>query len=351
MRKLCALIIVLLVCNMVLPISAVASSEPHVSASCAVLFEPTTGAILYEKSKDKQVPMASTTKIMTGYLALCHGNLGDMVEIPNEACGIEGSSIYMEAGEILSLNDLLYALLLQSANDAATAIAIHVGGTLEHFVEMMNETASRLGLQNTHFENPHGLDAPNHHTTAMDLAKLASVAMEHEMFSQIVSTVKYTIPKGNEGDVRVLVNHNKLLRMYDGASGVKTGFTKKSGRCLVGAAEKNGLTFISVTLDAPNDWNDHIQLFEYGFSKMENRLICPAESFVFPLPIWGEEALGYCTNMEDVYAILPKDAPTPEYTLSLPHYLTAPLKKGRVVGHLHFTHQGNSLADVSLVIK
>ena len=351
MKKLAFLLVCVMLLS-VLPFSTSAHGEEiGVSAAHAILYEPATDTILFEKDKDVSAPMASTTKIMTAYVALKYGNLGDVVTISQDACGIEGSSIYMEPGEQLSLEQLLYALLLQSANDAAAAIALHVGGTVEHFVEMMNEEAGQLGLLNTHFENPHGLDSPGHFTTAYDLAKLTAIALENDIFSKIVKTTRHSIPKGNDGDVRVLINHNKLLRMYDGAVGVKTGFTKKSGRCLVGAAEQNGLTLITVTLDAPSDWNDHTRLFDYGFSKMENRLICKEESFTFALPIWGRDEMGYCTNVEPLYAILPKDADTPTYTISLPHYLTSPLKSGCVVGNLHFSHNGTSIGDIPLVIK
>ena len=351
MRKLRILVISTLLFSTLLPSLPVRAEELSLSAEHAVLYEPTTDTVLYGKGEHLRAPMASTTKIMTAYVAFQHGNLSDIVSIPAAACGIEGSSIYLQAGESLSLEDLLYALLLQSANDAATAIALHIGGSLETFSNMMNESALALGLTNTHFVNPHGLDDPEHYTTAYDLAKITSAAMERDDFCRMVSTIKHSIPKGNAGDVRILVNHNKLLRMYDHATGVKTGFTKKSGRCLVGAAEQNGLSLISVTLDAPNDWNDHKKLLDFGFSKMENRLLCDSEAFSFALPVWGRNETALSTNKEAAHAILPKDAPPLEYTIDLPHHLTAPLKHGRAVGSINFIYEGRIVSSVPLVIK
>lgn len=335
-----------------LPLAAVTSlSSPSVSAHHAALYEPVTDTFLYEKNGDERAPMASTTKIMTALVALERGDLETVVTIPDEACHIEGSSIYMTPGEHLTLRELLYALLLQSANDAATAIAISVGGSVPEFARMMNERAQEMGLQNTHFVNPHGLDDPEHYTTAHDLARITACAMEIPVFRDIVGTVKYRIPQGDGGDMRVLFNHNKLLRLYRDSVGVKTGFTKKSGRCLVGAACRDGVTLISVTLDAPNDWNDHITLFEYGFSRMENRLLAEKGSFLYSLPVIGKEGgTVLCTNSEDATAILARDEEAPEVKLDLPHYLTSRGRVGAVVGHLQFYRGDRLVCEVPLVI-
>ncbi len=330
------------------PVNAYAAGV-SVSAQHAVLYEPTTGMILYEKNGDKRAPMASTTKIMTALVALEAGNIDRMITIEPEDCGVEGSSIYMVAGEKLSLRELLYALLLQSANDAAVAIARHVGGSVEAFADMMNARVETLGLKNTHFMNPHGLDDPEHYTSAKDLAYIAAAALDNSTFAEIVSATKHTIP-GRDGGVRVLVNHNKLLRMYKDAVGVKTGFTKKSGRCLVGAAEKDGLTFITVTLNAPNDWNDHIRLFEKGFDTLENRLIADAGEFIYELPMADKKnTYGYCTNEEAIYAPLPKNAPSPEVVLDLPHFFLGNEKKGSVIGRVSFRYNDKIIAQCPLV--
>ncbi len=339
-----------LLAGFLLPLSAV-SSQPSVSAHHAVLYEPTTGVFLYEKNADARAPMASTTKIMTALVAIEEGNIDRTVTITEEDCGIEGSSIYMTPGETLTIRDLLYALLLQSANDAAVAIARNVAGSIENFATMMNARCKDFGLKNTHFANPHGLDDPAHYTTARELSCIAAVALENPTFKEIVSTKKHSIP-GKDGGVRVLVNHNKLLRMYEGAIGVKTGFTKKSGRCLVGAAEKDGLMFVTVTLDAPNDWSDHIQLFDLGFSMLENRCLCNAEEFIYELPVMGEKnRFGYCINTEAVYAPLPHDAPPPDVVLNLPHFFIGNEKKGSVVGSISFQYKGKTIAESPLVYQ
>ena len=236
------------------------------SASSAILYCPSTDSVLYQKNADERRPIASTTKIMTALTVLRRGgDLDRLCAIPPEACGIEGTSVYLKPGEILSIRDLLYALLLQSANDAATALAVLTSGSVPAFADEMNRIAGELGLQNTRFMNPHGLDHPEHYSTARDLACLAAAAFDEITFREIVSTRRYSI-SAPDGGRRVLVNHNKLLNRYPDCVGVKTGFTKKSGRCLVSAAERDGVLLISVTLNDPNDWNDHTVLFDYGFS-------------------------------------------------------------------------------------
>ena len=346
------LFVTVLIAAVLVPLYAFATmTDTTVSARRAALYEPVTDTFLFEKNGDDRAPMASTTKVMTALVVLERAQLDKSVIIPPEACGIEGSSIYMSPGERLSVRDLLYALLLQSANDAAAALAITVGGSIEGFAELMNERAQALSLSNTHFINPHGLDASEHYTSAKDLAKITAAAMELQDFRDMVGTVKYTIPSGNDGSARVLFNHNRLLRLYGDAIGVKTGFTKKSGRCLVGAACRDGLTLISVTLDAPNDWNDHIRLFDYGFSKIENRLLCPARAFSGSIPLAdgsGTEQL--CTNSEEARAILPTGADSPEVRIILPHFLFTRQKDGSVIGSLQYYYKGRMVGEVPLVI-
>ena len=346
------LLVAVLIASLLIPLYALsAATDTAVSARRAALFEPVTGTFLFDKNGDERAPMASTTKVMTALVVLEEANLNQMVTIPPEACGIEGSSIYMKPGEHLTVRDLLYALLLQSANDAAAALAITVSGSIEGFAQRMNERAESLGLSNSHFANPHGLDDPEHYTSAKDLAKVTAAAMEIQDFRDMVGTVKYTIPSGNDGSTRVLFNHNRLLHLYGDAIGVKTGFTKKSGRCLVGAACRDGLTLISVTLDAPNDWNDHIRLFDYGFSKMENRLLSAARTFSYRLPVTdGKDSEQLCTNAEDVRAILPIGAEMPEMRVNLPHFLVTRQKDGAVVGSLQYYYKGKMIAEVPLII-
>lgn len=231
-----------------------------ISAQRAILMDGCTGRVIYEKNADERSLIASTTKIMTALVVCQQCNVLDRVRIPKEAVGIEGSSMYLKEGEILTVQELLYGLMLQSGNDAAVALAIYCGGTVEGFAELMNDKARALGLNGSHFVNPNGLDAPGHYSTARDLAVLAAYAMEDPVFAQTVSTKQIRI-----GD-RYLTNHNKLLWQVEGAEGVKTGFTKAAGRILVSSANRQGRRLICVTINAPDDWRDHAALYQQGFA-------------------------------------------------------------------------------------
>lgn len=231
-----------------------------ISAEKAILMDGQTGHVLYEKKADTRSLIASTTKIMTALIVCEQCNILDRMRIPKEAVGIEGSSMYLREGEVLTLQELLYGLMLQSGNDAAVALAIYCGGTAEGFAQLMNDKAHLLGMNNTHFENPNGLDSPGHYSTARDLAILTAYAMENPIFRQTVSTKTVKVSG------RVLTNHNKLLWRVEGADGVKTGFTKAAGRILVSSAMRQGRRLVAVTINAPNDWTDHEALLRDGFS-------------------------------------------------------------------------------------
>ena len=252
-----------------------------VSARSAVLMDSATGRILYEKACDRKSLIASTTKIMTALIICEHCNVLDRVKIPKEAVGIEGSSIYLREGEILTVQELLYGLMLHSGNDAAVALAIYCGGTIEGFAELMNDKARALGLSQTHFSNPSGLDAQDHYSTARDLAILASYAMENPIFSKIVATKSVKIGE------RCLRNHNKLLWQLEGAEGVKTGYTKAAGRILVSSVNRQGRRLVVVTIAAPDDWNDHCVLMEQGFSQFRIRQIIEEGAVLGTLEIAG----------------------------------------------------------------
>ena len=217
--------------------------------------------------------MASTTKIMTAVVTLENADLFAKVTVPSVAVGVEDSSMYLAKDETLLVKELLYGLMLTSGNDAATALAYYVGkGNIQTFVDMMNSKAKALGLENTNFTNPSGLPDDNHFTTARELAKITCYALQNPVFAKITATAKVTIGH------RTLVNHNKMLSMYDGAIGVKTGFTKKAGRCLVSAATRNGVTLVCVTLNAHDDWNDHISALDSGFERCKKIVFHPKHS-------------------------------------------------------------------------
>lgn len=237
-----------------------------VSAQAAILMDVESGRILFEKNSEGQLRIASITKIMTAIVALENGKLTDKVETSSNAYRVEGSSIYLKLGEKLTLEDMLYGLMLRSGNDAAVAIAEHIGESVDGFVFLMNQKAQELGMSKTVFSNPHGLDThEEHYSTAKDMALLTAYAMKNEDFATIVGTKRKTAPLAGEKWDRIWYNKNKLLALYPYADGVKTGYTKRASRTLVSSATKDGHRLIAVTLNAPNDWNDHINMFEYGF--------------------------------------------------------------------------------------
>lgn len=334
-------------------ITVYATGEPkrkNISAKAAVLYQPDTDSFLFAKNADVRLPMASTTKIMTALVALENSELSDLVEIPGDAVGVEGSSAYLSEGEVLTMEELLYALLLRSANDGAVAIACQIGGDVSGFADMMNERAKSLGLENTSFKNPHGLDDEEHYTTAADLAKIAAEALRNENLKKICSTYKKSF--ATEDKSRLYVNHNKLLNMYDGCIGMKTGYTKKSGRCLVGAAERDGLTFIAVTLDAPDDWRDHRELFDLGFNTLERVVLAEEGDYTYSLPVSGGDKDSVTVkNTEGASLILPKGEHSINEYIKLSETTKAPIRSGDVFGEVIFTLDGEKISSVKLVAE
>ena len=312
-----------------------------VSARGAVLMEADSKEIIFGQNENARLPMASTTKIMTALVALESLPMDTTVKITPESVGVEGSSIYLCEGETLTLEQLLYALLLESANDAAVAIAVAVSGSVEAFAEKMNERAKILGLTNTHFVNPHGLDAEEHYTTAYELALITCEAMKNPVFREISATDRKTIPLHGEEGVRLLLNHNKLLSSYEGCIGGKTGYTKKTGRCLVSAAERDGITLVAVTLNAPDDWRDHTAMLDYGFGMYETVPLCDIGSFSSPLwLISGTQEYVMVENTEALSAVLRVDHGDILCIVELPRFEFAPVSAGQTVGRLRFYEAG-----------
>jgi len=325
---------------------------PGVSAQSAILIEAQSGEIVYEKNAHVRLPMASTTKIMTAIVAMEYADPATIVEISPAAVGVEGSSIYLYAGERLSLENLLYALLLESANDAAVAIAIAVAGSVDAFAELMNLKAAALGLTDTHFTNPHGLDHEQHYTTASDLSKIATYCMQNSLFRTIVATQRMTIPLHDTEGVRLLLNHNRLLRTYEGTIGLKTGFTKRSGRCLVSAAERDGITLIAVTLNAPDDWDDHTHMFDYGFERFESQLLQSANGFKHSIPIiGGTQAAVTVSNQSEVRVVLPKHHGPIDLICEAPRWISGSILQGQELGKLVWYCDGEIIASVPLLAQ
>lgn len=333
------------------PSGTVATPDLSLSARSAVLIDG-DGHVLMAQNADTPLPMASTTKIMTALVALETMSLDSLIAIPAGAVGVEGSSIYLTPGEKLTLEELLYALMLESANDAAVAIAIAVAGSTDSFVDLMNKRAESLELQSTHFDNPHGLDSDTHQTTARELAIIAAEAFKNKDFCRIAGTYRQTIPMGGDGEARLLVNHNRLLRSYDGVIGGKTGFTKKSGRCLVTAAERDGLRLIAVTLSDPDDWRDHESMLDYGFAEYERVEICNERDCRFLVSLNnGEQRSIIVSNASAIRVTLPKSHGEITFFPSLPVNVTAPVRHGCMIGTVSWVCDGELIATTSLTAE
>ena len=257
LRRALTLAVALTALYSMIPCQAAAVST---SAASAILVDVDSGRVLYEYNADARMRIASTTKLLTALVALERGDLNDVVTVSREAAYTEGSSMYLKEGEELTLETLLYGLLLCSGNDAAVAIAEHIAGSQEKFAELMNEKAAELGMENSSFVTPNGLDAEDHYSTARDMARLACAAVGNEILVRMASTRTVTIAG------RTMTNHNKLLGSLEGCIGLKTGYTMAAGRTLVTCAERNGQRLAAVTLQDGNDWADHQALYDYGFS-------------------------------------------------------------------------------------
>ena len=280
-------------------LSGTEPSFPENSALSAVVLDAQSGAVLYSKNSDSRLPMASTTKIMTAKVILDMLNTDTIVTVSKEAATMEGSSIYLSENEKITVETLLYGLLLESGNDAATALATACSGSAEDFAVLMNKIGKEMGLKDTNFANPHGLTAENHFTTAYELAFITSTALKNPKFREIVSTRKYCAPSLDGKFTRYFFNHNKLLSTYHGAIGVKTGYTEAAGRCLVSAASRDNETYICVTLNDRNDWADHTSLLDTAFDSYDCIEIAPKKGFA--VNIDGNRYI----NPEPVYLTVP----------------------------------------------
>lgn len=314
-----------------------------VSAQKAYVLDAVSGRVLFEKNAAEQSLIASTTKIMTALVVCEQCNVLDRMRIPKEAVGIEGSSMYLREGEILTLQELLYGLMLSSGNDAAVALAIYCGGTVEGFAEMMNDKARILGLKDTHFENPNGLDSPGHYSTARDLAVLAAYAMENPIFAKTVSTKSIKIGE------RYLTNHNKLLWRFDGADGVKTGFTKAAGRILVSSAVRNDRRLVAVTIHAPDDWNDHAVLLEEGFSGYSIQTLVRKGQCVGFREVLGGEAQRVQVLAAEDFSYALAQGEEPQLALPGPGFTYAPAVEGAEAGFAYVLIQGKAVGKFPVV--
>ena len=324
-------------------LTPVSGLEPgEISAKSAVVLDGDSGKVLWEKDAETERLIASTTKIMTALLTVELADLDEVVEIPPEAAGVEGSSMYLRAGERLTVRDLLHGLMLSSGNDAAVALAIHADGDPAAFVDRMNRRAEAMGLQSIHFANPNGLDDPGNYASAGSLGRLAAEAMKNETFREIVSQKYY------QAGQRSMKNHNKLLWQYPGAIGVKTGYTRHAGRILVGSAERNGRRLIAVTISAPSDWADQAAMLDYGFSKYAETTLVSRGEPVGELPVlFGMEGSVPLTAGETLTGfLLPGEKP--ELRLITPSFITFPPGEGTSLGTLQVYVSGRLMGQTPL---
>ena len=314
-----------------------------VSARSGILMDAATGRVLYEKDADRQSLIASTTKIMTALVVCEQCNVLDRMRIPKEAVGIEGSSMYLKEGEVLTIQELLYGLMLHSGNDAAVALAIYCGGTVEGFAQLMNDKARQLGMYSTHFENPNGLDSPGHYSTARDMAVLAAYAMENPIFAKTVSTKSVT------AGGRSLHNHNKLLWQVEGADGVKTGYTKAAGRILVSSAVRDGRRLIAVTINDPDDWQDHKNLLEQGFLKYKVRTLVTEGSCLGTVEVAGGEYPSAELIAAESFSYALAEHEIPRIVIPGTGFVYAPVAQGQSAGFAYICLDGRPIGKVSLV--
>lgn len=329
------------------------ASPPRLSCEAAVLMDVESGRVLYEQNSRKKLPMASTTKILTAIVALEHGNLSDLVTVTPEASGIEGSSIWLKPGEIHTLEDLLYGLMLRSGNDAATAIALHISGSIEGFSKLMNKTAKRIGAKDSNFVNPHGLHDEKHYTTAYDLALIASYGLKNPDFEKIVSTKYHTIPwEGHKWD-RAMKNKNKILWSYEGANGVKTGYTKKAGRCFVGSAKRNNIQLVAVVLNCGPMFEDSIALMDYGFENYKRTVLYKSNQVIKILPVKNgqKEKVSVLVKKDCAITLTDEEIKNVKTRYILPDELEAPIEKGQWIGSLQIYLNDQLLEEIPLITK
>lgn len=316
------------------------------SAKSAILINSDTGEVIYEQNAREKLPMASTTKIMTALLLCENGDMEKEVIVSDEMLRVEGTSMGLLAGDRVSYKALLYGMLLASGNDAANVTAYALGGTIDGFVKMMNDRAEELGLSNTHFETPSGLDADEHYTTAEDLAELASFCIKNELFATAVKSKSETVLYGNPPYRRTLTNHNKLLKTFDGAVGVKTGFTKKSGRCLVSAAKRDGKSVIAVTLNDPNDWIDHTALLNYGLEQIKTVEVVHSEKEI-SVPVVSSKVSEIKFEIGE-YSANSLDGAGFSYRINLPKFIYAPVKQGEIIGNIVYYKNNKEIDRVDI---
>ena len=330
-------------------VEAAITSFPTMSAESYIVVDAMTGDVIFEKNSTVSLPIASITKMMTALVVVENSDLSRVVVVDADSCGIEGSSVNLYQGEKISVQDLLYALMLESANDAAVCLARAVSGSVEDFAKLMNEKAESLGMKNSHFMNPHGLEDPEHYSTAYDMALLWQEALKNEFLCELVATKSYKMPLDGRDGYRFLSNHNKLLKSYQPCIGGKTGFTKSAGRCLVTICEKDGVKLITVTLNDPNDWEDHKNITDYTWSLYTRVRLAEVGKISVEIPVVGGKSKSVRLTNHDTIEISVRDVTRVESRVEAPHFMYAPIEKeSDAVGRVVFYYNGHEIATLDL---
>lgn len=337
-KKTISVCVALAVMLALLPGAAAAAPSP--SAASAVVMTG-DGQLLYDKNGQARALIASTTKLMTAIVVLENTKLNELVDIRPEYCNIEGSSMYLKAGERYTVKELLLGLLLESGNDAACALACHTAGSMESFAGLMNRKAAQLGMSGSNFANPHGLDAQWHYSTAIDMAKLMCYCMENESFRQLCATKSCSIHG------QTLVNHNRLLELYPGCVGGKTGYTLSAGRCLVSCCERKGLRLVCVTLSAPDDWNDHMALYDWAYSRFTLKDVMEGQHFSVPVISGTVEAVQLVP--EKSIELYTGSGQQISLRAEMPRFVFAPVNKGETGGQIWVIINGKIIDGCSLI--
>lgn len=329
----------ILIIIIVISIFTTGFTYPSPSADGAVLIESKTGRVLYSLNQHLKRPMASTTKIMTALLAIENGELDSIVKISPNAVGVEGSSIYLKEGEEISLRDLIYGLMLRSGNDAAIAIAEYISGSEEEFVKLMNKRAKEIGAINTNFTNPHGLHNPNHYSTAYDMALITREAMKLDFFKEVVKTKNWI---ANREINQFFSNKNNVLWKYKGGDGVKIGYTKASGRCLVASATRDNVQLIAVVLNDGNWFNDCYRMLDYGFEHYRPSLLLSKGQFLKKVQIHNgnREYLNILSDEDVIIPLKEEERERIKIIVDIDNHLKAPIVIGQNLGEVKFYLDG-----------
>lgn len=344
--------LLILLCLLLLPTTIRANNSiPDLTAKAAIVMEASTGKVLYSKNASERRYPASTTKIVTLLTALEYGKLTDKITASPHAVATEGSSLWLSAGEQLSLNDMLYGIMLVSGNDATVAVAEHIAGSVEGFAKLMTEKAHAIGAVNSNFVNTSGLPDENHYTTAYDLAKITAYGYKNPLFTQIVSTKHKVIPWPGKDHDRDLYNENRMLWLYDGANGVKTGYTDAAGRCLVSAANRNGVQIVAVVLDSEHMWDDSIKLLDYGFVQLKQVPMVTKGDILKTVKIQEGKA-GTIKLLAANDLLLPMvDDERDKFTtvIDTPAKVSAPVVAGQKIGTVKIMYNNIEVASTDLI--